>query len=52
MFVFAQECDDHIAAQLQKLADNQASDPIVFLEQVRRCGSPGAVKETKFFDYL
>jgi hypothetical protein len=29
-----QECDDHIAAQLQRLADTQASDPVVFLEQV------------------
>lgn len=33
--IFTQECDDHIGAQLQRLADTQASDPVVFLEQVR-----------------
>ena len=29
-----QECDIHIAQQLQQLADSQTPDPILFLEQV------------------
>ena len=29
-----QECDIHIAQQLQQLADSQTPDPVLFLEQV------------------